>query len=174
MDHLQFEEWLFSEKKLDSIQQNEYHQHMDQCDSCRALATAMGEVDKALIQAEFASPASGFTVRWEQRLEDDLYRRGSWKGWLVMSVGAILILSLWFSTFIPTLSTTSELLSNLLDGFTNVMAFFGAWARALESVGRLLPGISSGLWFSAMSLSIVTMVSIWLVALKQFAFKQGV
>ncbi len=68
-NHQPFSAWLYSEEPLAPEQRRLLQEHLRDCESCRQLQTAWGEVRSLLKATPPVSPAAGFTVRWQAHLE---------------------------------------------------------------------------------------------------------
>lgn len=174
MKHLQFEEWLLTEEKLSTSQEAELVKHTETCQSCNEFAAAAREMQSTFRQIEFAVPEPGFTARWEQTLENHEYRRRSWKGWLLLSLAVIFVASIFLATALPAIASPSSIVPQILEGLGNVAAFVSAIVSIFESAARLLPQISPALMISIVNFSIIALVSVWLIVIKQITYKQGV
>jgi len=172
MKHQQFEEWLLTEEKLSSSQEVDLVMHLEACQSCNEFATAARAMQSAFKQTEYASPEPGFTARWEQNLESYHYQRRSWRGWFLLSLTVAFMMSTLLAAVFPTITSPVSLISEFLVGFASWAGFVSGLFSALESFGRLLPQISPALLFSVINFSLVILVTIWLIALKQFAYKK--
>ena len=64
MNHQPFEEWLLNDKNLTPVETRELDLHLRTCSHC----TALSATGLALRSAPVASPAAGFTLRFQQRL----------------------------------------------------------------------------------------------------------
>src|SRR5688572_8261513 len=64
MNHQPFEDWLLNEKPLEPKQKLELEIHLRGCSYCSALV----ETNQALHSVKMASPAAGFTARFQARL----------------------------------------------------------------------------------------------------------
>lgn len=174
MKHLQFEEWLLTEEKLSASQEAELVKHTETCQSCNEFAAAAREMQNTFRKIEFAVPEPGFTARWEQNLERYEYRRRSWKGWLLLSLAVIFVASIFLATALPAIASPSSIVPQILEGLGNVAAIVSAIVSIFESAARLLPQISPALLISIVNFSIIALVSVWLIAIKQITYKQGV
>ena len=65
MNHQPFEVWLLEDRQLSIEQKRELDTHLRSCLHCTALA----ETGMALRTPRMASPAAGFTARFQKRLE---------------------------------------------------------------------------------------------------------
>jgi anti-sigma factor RsiW len=100
MNHRNFEDWYFSSQdpqseKLDSDRLTELNLHLESCQSCQQLVTAWQDIDQAFQRSPDVLPETGFTNRWELRLEADRQRLQGRQVLLVLAfcLGAVVILS---------------------------------------------------------------------------------
>jgi hypothetical protein len=68
-NHQPFSAWLHSEEPLAPEQRRQLQEHLRECESCRQIQTAWGEVRSLIKATPRVSPATGFTARWQARLE---------------------------------------------------------------------------------------------------------
>ena len=71
INHQPFEEWLLNDKNLTPAEKRELDLHLRTCTHC----TALSATGLALRSAPVASPAAGFTLRFQQRLAAQKDRR---------------------------------------------------------------------------------------------------
>jgi len=64
MNHQPFEEWLLNDKNLNPAEKRELDLHLRTCSHC----TALTETSLVLRSAPVVAPATGFTLRFQQRL----------------------------------------------------------------------------------------------------------
>lgn len=174
MKHPQYEELLFSDKKLTHEQEATLSHHLETCRPCREFASAWNGLEISFLQSGDIAPVPGFTARWEQTREVYDNRLRSWTGWLLMSLGAVLVAVMLLSPIVASLAMPIGLISAITAGFTGMVKFVSAIWSLLQSIGRLLPPIPLAVWVSVLNFSIVMLVTIWLMAIKQFPIKQGV
>jgi predicted anti-sigma-YlaC factor YlaD len=70
MKHQPYESWLYERETLTKDQARDLEDHLEICDSCRALATAWADIEGQLFSASLVAPAPGFSRRWRARLAD--------------------------------------------------------------------------------------------------------
>ncbi len=76
MNHRKYEDLFFvsqdpQSRRLDPEQLAELNLHLEGCQSCQQLVTAWREVDQAFERSPIVLPETGFTSRWQRRLEAD-------------------------------------------------------------------------------------------------------
>jgi hypothetical protein len=94
MNHQPFEEWLLNDKNLTPVETRELDLHLRTCAHC----TALSATGLALRSTPVASPAAGFTLRFQQRLAAQKVaerRRKLW-GMIVLLVSGVGLLG-WFT-----------------------------------------------------------------------------
>jgi hypothetical protein len=94
MNHQPFEEWLLNDKNLTPAEQRELNLHLRTCTYC----TALTETGLALRSAPVASPAAGFTLRFQERLavQKVAERRRKLWGVFVLLISGVGLLG-WFT-----------------------------------------------------------------------------
>ena len=174
MDHRPFEDWLLNNPTLDTDENRQLNAHLQVCSSCRALA----EVNLALKTTRMVEPATGFTGRFQVRLEQRkkaLQRRNFW-GFLILTL-SVLVGLVWVSWPVLGLLVHSPVdmlaswLSSLLSIYTVVQAMAHAGALLVKVVPSFIPGyIWAAVLFAGCAWSLL-----WVFFLIKFAkFPQGV
>jgi hypothetical protein len=94
MNHQPFEEWLLNDKNLTPVETRELDLHMRTCSHC----TALSATGLALRSAPVASPAAGFTLRFQQRLAARKIAERRHKLWgMVILLVSVLCMVGWFT-----------------------------------------------------------------------------
>ena len=100
MNHRTFEDLFFvsqdpQSEKLDLEQLAKLNLHLEGCQSCQQLVTAWREVDQVFQRSPVVLPETGFTSRWQMRLEADRQRMHGRQALLVLAfcLGAVVLLS---------------------------------------------------------------------------------
>jgi hypothetical protein len=174
MNHQPFETWLLDDKHLSKAEKHELDSHLRTCKPCSALA----ETGLALRSAKVASPAAGFTVRFQQRLATQkiIERRRRLWGMFVLIFGGIGLLS-WFAipyiyTFV---SAPVEWLTAAVGFFLFLFTSVQAFSEILSVLARILPGFIPPYAWMVLTSSLAGMGLIWVVSIWRFANKpQGV
>ena len=94
MNHQPFEEWLLNDKNLTPAETRELDLHLRTCTHC----TALSATGLALRSAPVASPAAGFTLRFQQRLAAQKIaerRRKLW-GMIILLISGVGLVG-WFT-----------------------------------------------------------------------------
>jgi hypothetical protein len=159
MNHQPFEDWLLENKSLDPKQKLELETHLRTCRYCSALIGS----EKALRSVKMASPATGFTARFQSRLAVQRAadrRRRLWGSVLFTAGGLVMLVWLlgpylatflaspatwitalveWGVFLITTLNAMTQAGSVVLDVIPSFLPFF-AWmvaASAIAGIGLL-------------------------------------
>ena len=94
MNHQPFRDWILSDEKLSAEQIMEMKAHMQSCESCRQTEATWLEVESAFQKAPLVQPAPGFTGRWQTHLADYLEYKEKRKGWMIIGLIVVIIISL--------------------------------------------------------------------------------
>lgn len=139
MNHLPFETWLLNEQPLAPEQQRDLNLHLRECEQCSALA----EVNLALRSVKTASPAPGFTSRFQQRLEAQraLERRNRLAGMSVLVLGG-LGLTFWLAG--PWLLSFVGSPAEWVAAGVNFILSLLSMARAIGDIGSILLRVVPG------------------------------
>lgn len=74
MKHKTFEEWIFENEPLEPGEQKALYDHLRDCDACYLLEKNWRQVEQLIETAPVAGPVSGFSKRWQVRLDDERRR----------------------------------------------------------------------------------------------------
>jgi len=167
MNHQPFEDWLLDDKSINREERLALQEHLRDCTSCAALS----EVNLALRGAWMASPAAGFTDRFQVRLatERKARRIRQGVGFTFLVLGALGIL-LWVSwpLLAAAVQSPSGVLSDLLMYLSRLFLNLRAFSQALSVIWDVLPSfIPSYVWviiFSAFS----GLGLLWVASLRKF------
>jgi len=147
MNHRKYEDMFFisqdtQSEKLDPERLAELNLHLEGCQSCQQLVTAWREVDQSFKRSTVVWPETGFTSRWQRRLEADRQQMYGRQALLVLTfcLGAVVLLS--GSLFLLTWPWTKT---------PDLVAWF--WISRIFSILSIAGGIrtSVGLIFSTVA-----------------------
>jgi len=165
MNHLPFEEWLLSEEPITSEQKRKLDLHLRSCDYCSALV----ETGKVLRSVTMASPAEGFTARFQIRLKEHKIadrRRKLWGAGFFLIGGVSLLL--WFAgpSILTLLSAPENWIAALVEWGIFLITTFQALTQAGEVFLNVIPGfLPPFAWMVIVSafagISLLWSVSIW-------------
>jgi hypothetical protein len=128
MNHQPFEDWLLNEKTLNTREKLELELHLRMCSHCSALS-ASGRV---LRSVKRASPAAGFTARFQARLAAFLSFPATW-------IAALIDWGIFVMTTLRALAQASSVIVDVIPGFLSpfgwmVLVSAGAGISLLWSV----------------------------------------
>jgi len=165
MNHQPFEEWLLSEEPITSEQKRKLDLHLRSCEYCSALA----ETGKVLHSVVMASPAAGFTARFQARLAEHKIadrRRKLWGAGFFL-IGGISLL-LWFAgpAILSFLSSPENWIATLVEWGIFLITTLQALTHAGEVFLHVIPGFMPPFaWMIIVSgfagISLLWSVSIW-------------
>jgi hypothetical protein len=168
MSHPRFEAMLFEREDLTDSDRLALEEHLQDCDTCCRIASNWAAIENRLRKAPMIAPPPGFTVRFQQRLQQQKRRRriGLTIGLICTFFVPLLVAVVVFGSGL--LSLVSPGVRYLLKSLSSLMLFGGVMqvftdfiSLLLERlVARVSPGtlvsystIFSGLayiWFSMM------------------------
>src|SRR5574341_724978 len=166
--------WLDNQLTQEEIRHIEAHAAA--CVSCRAALSAWQRVDRLLASVPMASPAPGFTTRFQARLATRRRRRHTWAGLatlglatLALFMGGATLLALSGLAFWESLSASGVLTQGigLLLDLGKAMAVFFELAWVI--LGALAQGVRHPV-FIAFALATAFLVVAWtqIVTLRNF------
>lgn len=165
MNHQPFEDWLLNDKPLTSIEKREMDTHLRTCRHCTALA----ETGLALRSARALVPASGFVLRFEQRLAEQKIAERRRKLWgLIVLILAGISLFVWLAApyIFAFISSPVLWLTTAIGYFLFIVTSLQAFTEAFFVLTRVLPDfIPPYIWMMIVSgllgLGLLWVVSIW-------------
>lgn len=165
MNHRPFEEWLLNDKHLTPTDKSDLDAHLRTCNHCSALA----ETGLALRSARAVAPATGFVIRFQQRLavEKIAERRRKLRGLIALILAGVgMIVWVLAPYLFAILSSPVEWLTATIGYFLFVVTSLQAFKEALVVLARILPNfVPPYVWMviiSALSgLGLLWLVSIW-------------
>lgn len=171
MMHQPYEDWLLAdpnEEPLTPQQAAALQEHLQSCAECEALANALREVEGQIRTASQVEPESGFTHRFQARLEADrqrLLRRQS-LALLGFSIGgAILLLGILALMVWPLLEMPSIVfwivVYRLAGIFTYAQAAQDFFASFQNTFGAISP-----LWWVLFAGILSELAVLWIVSLR--------
>ncbi|MFN8380721.1 MAG: hypothetical protein U0V02_02205 [Anaerolineales bacterium] len=174
MNHQPFESWLLDDKYLNAAEKRELDSHLRDCRTCSALA----ETGLALRSAKVATPAAGFTLRFQQRLAAQKVaerRRRLW-GLIVLIVSGVGLLS-WFAAPLvyAFISSPVQWLTASIGYFLFVFTSIQAFSEILRILTRIVPSFVSPYALMVILSALAGLGLVWVVSIWRFARKpQGV
>ena len=165
MNHQPFEEWLLNDKPITPEQKQKLDLHLRSCDYCSVLA----ETGKVLHSVVMASPADGFTARFQARLAEHKIadrRRKLWGAGFFLFGGVSLLL--WFAgpSILSFLSSPENWIATFVEWGIFLITTFQALTQAGEVFLHVIPGfLPPFAWMVIVSgfagISLLWSVSIW-------------
>ena len=136
MKHQPFESWLYERETLSKDQARDLENHLENCDSCRTLATAWMDIEGQLFSTSLVAPAPGFTQRWRARLADHRQQvnHRQMGAMLLTTATGLAVLSILFG---------AELLTLAQPAIPTIVAWGGKLANFVANLNmfRLIMGI---------------------------------
>jgi anti-sigma factor RsiW len=165
MKHQPFEEWLLNDTLITPEQRRELDLHLRSCAYCAALV----ETGRALHAVKMASPAPGFTMRFQMSLAERKLadRRRRFWGAILFTIGGLALL-LWLMG--PSLAAFLASPATWIASFVEWGIFLITTLQAMMQAGsvllRIIPGfLSPFAWMILISafagISLLWSVSIW-------------
>ena len=174
MNHRPFEDWLLNDQSLTNEEKRELQTHLLDCPHC----TALTEVNLELRSVKMASPAAGFTARFQTRLAAQrvLERRNRLIGALILVAGGIGLLG-WYAgpVIFQFLGNPAGWIAALVNFFLTLLDM----GRAIGDIGsillRVLPGFIPPFGWMVILSAFSGLVLLWTVSLWRFSrFAKGV
>lgn len=174
MNHRKYEDLFFvsqdpQSKRLDPEQLAELNLHLEGCQSCQQLVTAWREVDQAFERSPIVLPETGFTSRWQRRLEADHQQIQGRQALLVLAfcLGAVVLLS--GSLFLlawPWAKTPTLVVWFWLSRIFSILSIAGGIQTSVGLIINTVAGvIPLGAWILLVGLASELAV-LWLVSIR--------
>jgi hypothetical protein len=168
MNHQPFESWLLNNKLLDPKQKIELDIHLRSCRYCSALV----EAEKALHTVKMASPAAGFTARFQTRLavrRTAERRRRVW-GSILFTAGALTMLMWLAGPYLGAfLSSPATSITALVEWGVFIITTLHAITQAGSVVLDVIPGFLPLFVWMVLASTVAGMGLLWFVSIWRFA-----
>lgn len=122
MSHQPFEQWIFTVGELSSAEREKLNQHLEHCQHCRSLASAMADVENMFGDVAMIAPPAGFVERWTSRAKQAnmlaLEKRYQWQSLIMLvavSNGIVFFLAGMFFILNRLFSSPADLLITILN-----------------------------------------------------------
>ena len=165
MNHQPFEEWLLNDKNLTPSETRELDLHLRTCVYC----TSLSATGLALRSAPVASPAAGFTMRFQQRLAAQKIaerRRKLW-GMVILLVSGVSLIG-WFTApyLLAFASRPVEWVATGISYFLFIVTALRALTEVMTVLLRMAPDfVPPYIWMVLIStlagLGLLWTISIW-------------
>ncbi len=74
MNHHPYEEWILSDEPLSTAEHASLQGHLADCQACQQMEKRWQAARQQISREGFATPAQGFTIRWQKNLPDRINR----------------------------------------------------------------------------------------------------
>ena len=174
MNHQPYENWLFSQEELEVDQLKELKVHLHLCEQCDVLATALAEVEEQLSSGKLIAPATGFTNRWRERIEQRKHssqRRHTSLLFGAFSTGAlILFLPLAVRWFLMALSP-GDIVTRMMEQVVDWFAVFGFTSDVTTAVIDGMVDTFPTEWWFTFALVLFSLISLWFVMMHRIQLR---
>ena len=175
MNHQPFRDWLLSEENLTAEQNQQMHEHLLSCESCRQTNAAWLEVETAFRKSPQVIPAPGFTNRWQENLFKYKETKQKRIGWITIGfVGiiTIIILGLLISQGLTLIQTPGPYLAEWLTRIFNLIAVFLTLQGMFHSFSGTIPLFIVWLFFLVGFVSFISVL--WLATYRKFSLARRI
>lgn len=181
MGHQPFESWLLSVEPLMPEDERKLQEHVDNCESCRELSFAWGEIESLFRESAIEEPKPGFANRWQIRLENLVIKQNlrkqkmiSWGFISLTLVVALIVLTVMVIHFFTTVQSPIQVFVSGITFFAGLFALLSAFQvafiPALEVIFSGMPPMLWFLFFLAFSLAIL----ISTISIRRYIFPRRV
>lgn len=143
MSHQPYERFLFSKESINNEQQTQLNHHLQDCDDCHTLASALVRMEELFSNTPTPQPAPGFTQRWQSRLVETNKKRQNRNLWLMtfglLSLAGVILLLL-FLLHLASINMAYEL-SQLIARVSRLTAQVRYSFNIIRSITSNLPSI---------------------------------
>ena len=141
MSHQPFETWLLSDESLNPQDKQALDAHLQVCEECQKLSTALHQVSVVLATSPEPTPQPGFTQRWNKRLVIHRHQQQQRRMWF-MTLGLFGIAGFILSALLilnhQSINWVYEL-SNFVANFSLAAARVNQFWSILQSMIKALP-----------------------------------
>lgn len=170
MKHQPFEEWLLKETPLDAVQKIELDAHLRICSSCSAVE----ETGRALQKVRLASPAAGFSARFQTRLALQRVadrRRRLWGAIVFMLGGLILLIWLAGPYLASFLASPVTWLTALIEWGIFLITTLQAIAQAGSVFLNVIPSFLSPFAWMVLVSALAGIGLLWSISIWRFSHR---
>ncbi len=171
MEHRPYEDWLLNDERLTPEQQRDLRRHTANCPKCAALARAT----LSLRAAPLATPANGFALRFQSRLQAErkIQQKRATTGLVLLSFIGTGVLIWLIRPLFPYLSLSP---AQLFVTWVSALIYISSALQALGTLGsvfgrvvlELVPvSALGGIFLLAGALS-----ALWVLSLRKISNKQ--
>jgi len=174
MNHQPFDIWLLDDKFLSANEKRELDAHLRTCKYCSALA----ETGLALRSAKVASPAAGFTTRFQVRLAAQKIaerRHRLWGLFLLVISGLGLVAYFSAPWILSLIASPVEWVTSLIGYFLYVFTSLQASSEILVVLTRMAPNFIPPYGWMILLSGLAGLGLVWVISIWRFSNKpQGV
>ncbi|HEX6035464.1 MAG TPA: hypothetical protein VFY83_13560 [Anaerolineales bacterium] len=167
MNHQPFEEWLLHEKLIGPREKLDLDAHLRICSYCSALA----ETGKALRTVKKASPAVGFSARFQKRLaiQKAAERRRKRWGSILFTFGGLVMLMWLLGPYLASFfAAPATWIAAMIEWAIFLITTVQAVAQAGSVMLGMLPGVFTPLVFMVLVSAIAGISLLWSVSIWRF------
>jgi hypothetical protein len=168
MNHRHFEDWLLNEKVLNSTEKRDLEAHLRTCAHCAVLA----ETGLELRSTRLASPAPGFTTRFQKRLVAHKLaerRRKLW-GLIVLSISGVGLIGWLTAPLLYTLFTSpAQWITIAIGYFLFIVTSVQALSDILLVLLRVVPGFVPPYVWMVLASGLAGLGLLWTISIWRFA-----
>jgi hypothetical protein len=176
MNHQPFRELLGSEEPLSAEQSQALQDHLSACDSCNQVESALREVEFALRKLPQVEPASGFTARWQEHLDEYQSHRQSRWGWVSIAATTLIatgLLVLLISQLWSLIEAPGPYLAQWLNRLVSLASLYYMVRNVADSYSWPIPLYTFiGMFFLVGMISFMSVL--WLTAYRKFSLARRV
>lgn len=175
IDHQQFEEWVWSESRLDPEQAAALQEHLSSCIKCRELYASWEKIHGEMVRAPVINAPAGFAARWNQDLaERKMFAKEIQTRRMVLfsfSGALITFLAVIGLTFL--MSSPVELVTGIVKSISGLITIINRFGSVFSSLIRIIPPIIPAFYWVAITTIFSFLALLWIVSIWRIA-KQGV
>jgi hypothetical protein len=169
LNHLPFEEWLADRAQLSLDETRALQMHLEDCEGCRQLESALKTVDGLLRSAPLITPATGFAQRWQMRLaaQRAISQRRQTRLILTVTVGgALMLLALLALLLLPVFQSPLPFIVSGVYQVSKVYGVVNTVGGVVSTVGGAVfavipPTMWIAILLAASALGVIWAATIW-------------
>jgi predicted anti-sigma-YlaC factor YlaD len=169
-DHQLFEKWLFSDGSMDPEESSSHEEHLRECESCRSLSVAWGEVERQMNHAPHISPNPGFVDRWQIRLAEDQvkkHRRQALSMLFISVIGAAILIVSLALILAPVFKSPLPLLMIWAYQFVSMILYASMVGDALVTFTRTVFGVIPSPFWVGLLVAVGSLGLVWILAFRK-------
>lgn len=174
MNHYPYEELIVSDDTLSPAEAAQLKEHLAVCNECRTLSYRWQAARLQISREGMASPAPGFTMRWQQQMPGRINRMETQAArrflFIILGVSAAMLIG-WTVTWLLNTSSANIAASLIKLTANGILLFQGVKFMVVPAL-RSVPLVYFLAGFSLLSTTVLALTAVWAGAVWHYVFRK--